>query len=61
MRQGFVDERELITTTLISSCHCKTLVPFCSQKKKPENAFLTLIVNYCKIVKKNKLHQSKPQ
>ena len=24
----------MITTTLISSCHCKTLVPFCLQKEK---------------------------
>ena len=33
LRQDFVDERALITTTLISSCHWKTLVPFCLQKK----------------------------
>ena len=33
LRQNFVDERALITTTLISSCHWKTLVPFCLQKK----------------------------
>ena len=38
----------LITTTLISSCHWKTLVPFCLRKKIPENAFLTLTVNYRK-------------
>ena len=55
LRHGFVDERAMITTTLISSCHCKTLAPFCLQKKKPENAFLTLTVNYRKIVQKNKL------
>ena len=55
LRYGFVDERALITTTLISSCHWKTLIPFCLQKKRPENPFLTLIVNYCKIVLKNKL------
>ena len=49
MRQGFVDERALTTTTLISSCHCKTLVSFRLQKKRPENAILTLvIVNYHK-------------
>ena len=41
--------------TLKSSCHWKTLVPFCLRKKKPANAFLTLIVNYRKIVQKNKL------
>ena len=29
----------MITTTLISSCHWKTLVPFSLQKKRPENAF----------------------
>ena len=59
MRQGFVDERALITMTLISSCHWKTLVPFCFQKKRPEDAFLTLTVNYHKIVQKNKLCHSK--
>ena len=32
----------MITTTLTSSYHRKTLVHFCLQKKKPENAFLTL-------------------
>ena len=47
-----VRERALITTTLISSCHWKTLVPFCLRKKRPENAFLKLIVNYRKIVQK---------
>ena len=41
LRHGFVDERALITLlTLISSCHWKTLVPFCFQKKTPENTFL---------------------
>ena len=54
-RHGFVDERALKTTTLISSRHSKTLAPFCLQKKRPENAFLTLIVNYRKIVQKKKL------
>ena len=38
--------------TLIPSYHWKTLAPFCLQKKRPENAFLTLIMNYCKIVQK---------
>ena len=28
LRHGFVDERAPITTTLISSCHWKTLAPF---------------------------------
>ena len=55
LRLGLVDERALITTTSMSSCHWKTLLPFCLQKKRPENAFLRLIVNYRKIVQKNKL------
>ena len=46
LAKSLVDERALLTTTLISSCHWKTLVPFCLQKKRPENAFLTLTVNY---------------
>ena len=49
MRHGFIDEKALTTTTLISSCHWKTLAPFSLWKKRPENAFLTLIVNYPKI------------
>ena len=55
LRHCFVDERALITTTLIFSCLWKTLVPFCLRKKRPENAFLTLIVSYRKVVQKNKL------
>ena len=42
---GFVDERALTTTTLMSSYHWKSLVPFCLRKKSPKNAFITLIVN----------------
>ena len=42
---------------LISSCHWKTLVPFCLLKERPE--FLTLIVNYRKIAQKNKSCHSK--
>ena len=61
LRHGFVDERALITTTLISSCHWKTLALFCLRKKRPENALLTLIVNYFKIVQKSKLCYSKQQ
>ena len=61
LRHLFVDERALITTALVSSCNWKTLVPFCLRKKRPENAFLTLIVNYHKIVQKNKLCYSKQQ
>ena len=49
----------MITTALTSSCHWKTLAPFCLQKKKPEKVFLTLTVNYRKIVQKNKLCYSK--
>ena len=36
----------MIAATLISSCHWKTLVAFCLRKKRLENAFLTLTVNY---------------
>ena len=46
-------KRATITMTLTSSCHQKILVPFCLQKKIPEDAFLTLTVNYCKIIQKN--------
>ena len=54
LRHGFIDGRAQITT-LITSSHWKTLVPFYLRKKRPENAFLTLIKNYHKIVQKNKL------
>ena len=57
----YVDERAMITTTLIFSCHCQAVVPFCLQKKRPENAFLTLTVNYHKIIQKNKLCHPKQQ
>ena len=40
----------MITTTLISSCQWKTLAPFYLRKKRPENAFLTLTVHYCKCI-----------
>ena len=33
LTHDFVDERALITTTLISSCHCKTFVPFSCERK----------------------------
>ena len=52
MRQSFVDERAITTTTLTSSCHWKTLIHFCLRKKRPGNAFLTITVNYRKIVQK---------
>ena len=55
LRHGFVDKRALITTTLKSSCHWKTLVPFCLWKKRPGNGFLILIVNYHKIIQKKKI------
>ena len=42
----------MVTTTLTSSCHRKTLVPFCLRKKKREGTFLTLTVNYRKIAQK---------
>ena len=45
---GFVDEKAMIKTNLMSSCHLKTLVPFCLWKKRSENALLTLTVNYRK-------------
>ena len=61
MRHCFADQWAMITTTLTSSCHWKTLVPFCLGKKRPENAFLTLTVNYRKIVQKNKLCHPKRQ
>ena len=61
LRHGFVDERAMITTTVTSFCHCKTLVPFCLRKKRPEKAFLTLTVNYRKILQENKLCHSKQQ
>ena len=59
LTHGFVDEGSIITIPLISSCHWKTLVPFCLRKKRPENTFLTLTVNYHNEVYKNKLCHSK--
>ena len=61
LRQSFVDARAMITIALTSSCHWKTLVFFCLRKKRPGKAFLTLTVNYCKIIQKNKLCHSKQQ
>ena len=57
LKHGFVDERAMITMTLISSCHWKTFVPFWLGNKIPENAFLTL--NCRKTVQKSKLFHSK--
>ena len=61
LKRDFVYERAMITMILISSCHWKTLVPFCLRRKRPENAFLTLTVNYRKIEQKNKSCHSKQQ
>ena len=58
MRHGFVDEKALITTASISSCHQK-LCTFCLLKKKPEDAFLTRTVNYRKILHKKQTMSSK--
>ena len=49
----------MITTALTSSRHWKTLALFCLRKKIPENAFLTLTVNYRKIAQKKKLWYQK--
>ena len=61
MRHGFLREKAMITKTLTSSCHWKSLVTFCLQKKRPENVFLTPRVNYHKHKQKNKLCYSKQQ
>ena len=45
----------MIKTTLMSSCHWKTFVPFCLRKKRSENALLTLTVNYRKIIQKQQI------
>ena len=39
LRRGFVDERALITTMSISSCHWNNPAPFGVRTKTPENAF----------------------
>ena len=51
----FEDGRAMIKATLMSSCHWKTLIPFYLWKKRPENALITLTMNYRKFVQKNKL------
>ena len=61
LKHGFVNKRTMITTTLTSSCHWKTLVPFYLREKRPGNTFLILTVNYREIVQKNKLCHSKQQ
>ena len=59
LRNSFADKIEVSNMASTSSCHRKTFLPFCLRKKIPENAFLTLTVNYHKIVQKNKLYYSK--
>ena len=61
LRHGLVDKRAMITTTTISSCHCKALAPFCLRKKITENPFLTLTLNDHKFVQKNKWYHPKQQ
>ena len=61
LRHGFVDKRALMTKMLISSCRWKTLVPFCLRKKRSVNAFLTLAVNYRKIVQKKQIMVCHPK
>ena len=55
---SLVKRHYLTTATLISSCHWKTL--FACGKKRPVLT-LTLTINYCKIVQKNKLAHPKQQ
>ena len=52
MRQSFVDERAITTTTLTSSCQWEILIHFFLRKKRPRNAFLIITVNYRKTVQK---------
>ena len=59
LRQNFAGEKALMVTTLISFCYWKTFVHFCLREKRPENVFLTLIMNHCKIGEKNKLYRQK--
>ena len=61
LRHDSVDERALITRSLISSRPWKTFLTFCFRIKRTENAFLTLTVNYRKIVQKDKLCHPKQQ
>ena len=61
LRHAFVYERALKTTPLISASHWKILVPFCLRKKRPENPFFILTVNYHKVLQKNKLRHPKEQ
>ena len=44
-----------------SSCHWKTLVPFCLRKTKPENLFLKRTVNCRKVIQKSNLYYLEQQ
>ena len=48
LRQGFVDKRAMIITTLLSSCHWKTLVPFLLAKEKTWKPMWTIAKLYRK-------------
>ena len=61
LRHSFVDERAMVITILIFSCHWKTIVTFCLRKKRLEKAFLTLTMNYRKIIQKHNLCHPKEQ
>ena len=52
---GFADERALIATTLMSSYHWKTFVPFCLRKKRPEKLIFNVNSELSQIRTKNKL------
>ena len=62
LRHGFVDKNGInifLSPEKTSFCHRKTLVLFCFRMKGPENAYLTITVNYRTVVQKNKLWHSK--
>ena len=61
MSHTFVDERKITTMLLRSFCHWKDLGPYWLCNKRCEEAFLTLTVNYHKIVEKNKWCYSKQE
>ena len=45
----------MITMTLTSFCHWKTLAHFCLHKKRPGKALLTPTVNYREIMQKKQI------
>ena len=61
LRHGFVDERALITTTLIVFLSLEILYTFLYAKENTRKRILTLTVNYCKIGQKIKLCHPKQQ